>query len=54
MSEAEANSSTASSTVPGKSSHAMSGIKPPDPPVFDSNIASSWKLIKQMWPDYEV
>ena len=53
MSE-EANSSTAGTNVPGISSHAVSGIKPPDPPVFDSNIASSWKLFKQMWSDYEV
>ena len=53
MSE-DANSSTASTNVPAHSGHAMSGIKPPDPPVFDSNIASSWKLFKQMWSDYEV
>ena len=50
----ETSSSTESRTVPANSGHAMSGIRPPDSPVFDSNIASSWKLFKQMWSDYEV
>ena len=33
---------------------AVSDVTPPNPPVFDSNIASNWKLFKLMWSDYEV
>ena len=39
--------------TPAQSSH-LPGIRPPDPPVFDNNIASSWKLFKQKWNDYAV
>ena len=32
----------------------VSGIKPPNPLVFDNNITANWKLFKQKWSNYSV